>query len=171
MDNSEQMERLEHKIDLLVRKDRIKTWAFIALTVILAICLIIAGVKLKQAYNTIELTLSEYEELGEHLKDLGPDAIDSITETIEKLQGLDVDALDEAFEKLNDLDTAAINEAMEKLQDFDPDALNETVEKLKDFDPEVLNEAVEKLNEFDPDALNDVVDKLQQVMKKFPGIF
>ena len=113
MDKSEQLERLERKLDALAKKDMIKTWAFIALAVLLAIALTIAGVKLKQAYNAIELTLSEYEELGENLKELGPDTISSIAETFEKLQGLDADALEETISKLQSLDPEALNDAME----------------------------------------------------------
>ena len=171
MDNSEQLERLENKIDTLVKKDRIKTWAFIAFAVLLAIALTIAGVKLKQAYNAIELTLSEYEELGENLKDLDPDAITSITETFEKLHSLDLEALNDAMEKLRGFDPNALDKAMEKLRDLDPEGLNEAMEKLKNFDPDALSEAVEKLKDFDPEALNETVEQLQQTLKKIPAIF
>lgn len=171
MDNTEQLERLERKIDTLVKTDRIKTWAFIALAVLLAIALTIAGVKLKQAYNAIELTLSEYEELGEYLKDIGPDTISSITETFEKLQGLDLEALNDAIDKLKEFDPEALDKAMDKLRNLDPDGLNEAMEKLKSFDPDSLNEAVEKLKDFDPEALNETIEQLQQTLKKIPAIF
>ena len=171
MDNSEQLERLERKIDTLVKKDRIKTWAFIALAVLLAIALTIAGVKLKQAYNAIELTLSEDEELGEILKDLDPDTVSTITETFDKLQGLDLEALNDAMDKLKAFDPEALDKAMEKLRDLDPEGLNEAIDKLKNFDPDSLNEAVEKLKDFDPEALNETIEQLQQTLKKIPAIF
>lgn len=171
MDNSEQLERLERKIDTLVKKDRIKTWAFIALAVLLAIALTIAGVKLKQAYNAIELTLSEYEELGEILKGLDPDTVSSITETFDKLQGLDLQALNDAMDKLKAFDPEALDKTMEKLRDLDPEGLNEAIDKLKNFDPDSLNEAVEKLKDFDPEALNETIEQLQQTLKKIPAIF